>query len=125
MCYQSDFHLEAGLKTLVDIIVEMGYLPKTQYSATNRRIASQFRDGENGLTTILKSSLQHLQTFCDNLRVKCDVSLAHLEILLDLIEKCLSYDYNQVCMSESADDPTLLNIPASWKQYLTKEPHFL
>ena len=28
-------------------------------------------------------------------------------------------------MSESADDPTLLNIPASWKQYLTKEPHFL
>ena len=29
MCYQSDFHFEAGLKTLVDIIVEMGYLPKT------------------------------------------------------------------------------------------------
>ena len=94
MCCQSDFHFEAGLKSLVDIIVEMGYMPKTQYSATNRRIASQFRDGENGLTAILKSSLQHLQTFCDNLRAKCDISLAHLEILLDLIEKCLSYDYN-------------------------------
>ncbi|KAI9251956.1 armadillo-type protein [Sporodiniella umbellata] len=114
-------HRIVGLQMLTVIVQDMSSTSVPKYAAKFRKAAAGVRDTQlyrifKNAFELLESMIQHSITF--STEVQEDRTK---EATLDLLLKCLSYDFAGSTFDESGEDTGSIQVPASWRPLIEQD----
>eukprot|EP00347_Sterkiella_histriomuscorum_P000570 403375338 len=116
-------HTLIGLLTIEQMVLEMTYVNKGKNLTINRRVSLNFRD--SALFQIFKQGLIFNKQFIEEIARATEqgqqinwVLAECLKTNLEILHKCLIFDYTSVLLNETLDEPSNTNIPNAWREFI-------